>query len=192
MRRHFRWRRISFSVSETGTREGRGERRGSAPAGQLGSHVWTRPSLTSRHRAKRQGSRQLGSGSRRSCWACAQTWVLVEPDRTGPAAAEVPSGPPRGRRVPGGSSGDPRTAASGSRAAAHGSARGRGGATSPRCRPRPAPGSGPAPRRPRLRALGAGGRASPPLCSNRSVSRPLCPPLTPRPPPAISPLERAP
>lgn len=36
MRRHFRWRRISFSVSETGTREGRGKGGAARPRGSSG------------------------------------------------------------------------------------------------------------------------------------------------------------
>lgn len=185
MRRHFRWRRISFSVSETGTREGRGKGGAASPGGSSGPTFGLGPHSPPGTGLKLQGSRQLGSGSRRSCWACAQTWVLVGPDRTGPAAGEVPSRPWRGRRVPGLAPripGPPPPAP----APLHTEVQGGGAA-----RPHPGAGPGPPPDQgPPLEGL-ASARWEPGvehlrLSARATVSRPLCPPLTPRPPPPIS------
>lgn len=68
--------------------------------------------------------------------------------RTGPEASGDLPGPGKKRRCSGAARGIPAAAASCSGAAAHGSARGRDCATSPRCRPRSRPHSGPAPRAP--------------------------------------------
>lgn len=115
--------------------------------------------------------------------------------RARPGRAGRPESPVRtsARRAnAGGRSRDPRAAASLSRAAAHGSARGPGGATSPRCRPRPRPHSGPASSRaspptappPPPRGGGPGLRLRVPvaLCPPQHASAPVRPqPLRRRP-----------
>lgn len=124
-----------FSVSETGTGAERGKgREGRRALGAARVPRRARPSLTSGRGARRLGSRRLGSGSRPAPGR-ARGRESGGPDRDGPAAGEVSPRPRRGGGC-GGRSGDPGAAAP-SRAAAHGSTKGRGGATSPRCRPAP-------------------------------------------------------
>lgn len=129
---------LSFSVSETGTEAGGGREGRCALEGA---------------RIPRPAHLPPGPAGHGGV-ATAGVWLSARPprgreQRSGracPGRAQRPGGAARvsaQRQIPGVLQGIWAAAASRSSAAAHGSARGRGGATSPRCRPGPAPAQGP-------------------------------------------------
>lgn len=101
-RRDFRRPELSFLVSETRTGAGRG-REGRRALGAARSYgpILRRPALTSGRRARRLGSRWLGSGSRRRSRERSRRGVGGRQTQTGPAAGELPPGPRRSGRTPG-------------------------------------------------------------------------------------------